>query len=482
MKDFKPFFNKFYFTKNTQKFTKLIDLVTSPVFLSICATRNPILYQDFSFRSTYQKVKKSQYKFSIFFSSAYKISRFSKTLFQDLFLIEVLRMVLFLIFQDFLIDTFSKKLKDFSNFNYKSFCSYGYAFSKPILNNCLSYSIKLSSNFCSSSFIICQLGSKKFMRYPWVLQFRIQKPFGFKGVGFIQILNKFIQDKSFLKLVQSSLSIGFNPYIFFPFSKEIASSNLSINRFILYIEICVIMFISIQKRSGFFIKLSYFRFEDSFIIFGFKNSKQVIFFQNQLATFMGVSIINSSIVNLFQNYLFYLGFFIKYNKACFKNSKKIPLILIRAPVSIIVAQLKLAGYFVSKKNGSLIQAKSIPHLTHKEHYLILKHYNSIVFNLLGYYRHVDNYNNLFFLVNQLKHSCALTLALKYRFRRRSQVFKQFGTLLRDPISNITFLVPRRGHKKTTPSLVSFYKLRKSFSPSNLMGSDVVFIYGLNFRV
>ena len=42
-------------------------------------------------------------------------------------------------------------------------------------------------------------------------------------------------------------------------------------------------------------------------------------------------------------------------------------------------------------------------------------------------------------MHQLKLSCGLTLALKYKLKTKSKVFKKFGKLLADPATKLGFI-------------------------------------------
>jgi Type II intron maturase len=77
-----------------------------------------------------------------------------------------------------------------------------------------------------------------------------------------------------------------------------------------------------------------------------------------------------------------------------------------------------------------------------DHSDILKFYNSKIQGILNYYSFVDNRKSLVTLVHGLKHSCALTLALKFKFRQRAKVFKKFGSHLECKETGTKLYIPK----------------------------------------
>jgi len=63
-------------------------------------------------------------------------------------------------------------------------------------------------------------------------------------------------------------------------------------------------------------------------------------------------------------------------------------------------------------------------LSHEE---IINNYNSIIIGYLNYYKFVDNKNIFNTLISYiLKHSCAKTLARKFKLSSRRKVFQKYG--------------------------------------------------------
>lgn len=85
---------------------------------------------------------------------------------------------------------------------------------------------------------------------------------------------------------------------------------------------------------------------------------------------------------------------------------------------------------------------------------------------MNYYSFVDNYSSIASVVNfTLLHSCAKTLARKFKLDSRASVFAKFGTKLtpQDKLTEIT----RAVDKKKKPKLIEFaiapnYKKSRQF--------------------
>jgi hypothetical protein len=78
----------------------------------------------------------------------------------------------------------------------------------------------------------------------------------------------------------------------------------------------------------------------------------------------------------------------------------------------------------------------------QDHSDIIQLFNLQIRRILNSYSLVDNAKSLGFLVHGLKHSCALTLALKYKLRYRSKVFKKFGKYLECKKTGVKLYIPK----------------------------------------
>ena len=131
-----------------------------------------------------------------------------------------------------------------------------------------------------------------------------------------------------------------------------------------------------------------------------------------------------------------------------RNEKggNLPQLSLKAPINALVLQLKERGFLKSPCRGDSrsfksFEATGVGPLTNLEHRGILLHYNAVIRDLWKTYALADNRKSLGSLVHALKHSCALTLALKYKLRGRAKAFKKFGKELQCPDSGTKFYTP-----------------------------------------
>lgn len=97
------------------------------------------------------------------------------------------------------------------------------------------------------------------------------------------------------------------------------------------------------------------------------------------------------------------------------------------PMKKILDKLVSAGFF-KNKDGEYHPTK-VGRLINLDISDILRYYNSVIHGYLSYYTFADNRSSIGMIVHGLKHSCALTLALKLKLRKRAAVFKKFGSNL-----------------------------------------------------
>lgn len=124
-----------------------------------------------------------------------------------------------------------------------------------------------------------------------------------------------------------------------------------------------------------------------------------------------------------------------------------PKVGMHAPIRKLLERLHANKILKRKKSGVYVPT-ALRRLINFEHADILGYYNSISRGILNYYSFVDNYGRLNSIVKyHLLHSCALTLALKYKLRHRSKAFKRFGSQLKDKNSDKEFVIPDNFHRK-----------------------------------
>jgi retron-type reverse transcriptase len=102
-----------------------------------------------------------------------------------------------------------------------------------------------------------------------------------------------------------------------------------------------------------------------------------------------------------------------------------PRLILQAPIKELLTKLMEKGYVKRSSKGEFFpigKTNCIP-LTHPQ---ILNFFNNRIQGILNYYSCVQNRNELWSIVRFLHHSCALTLARKYKLKTLSKTFKKFG--------------------------------------------------------
>jgi group II intron reverse transcriptase/maturase len=101
------------------------------------------------------------------------------------------------------------------------------------------------------------------------------------------------------------------------------------------------------------------------------------------------------------------------------------------PKQIILEKFATEGFLKNYVPGGPIVTNAITKWIFLDHRSIIIKYNSIINGLINYYSFVDNYHELHLLINFiLRHSCAKTLARKFRLGSRAGAFKMFGDKLK----------------------------------------------------
>lgn len=208
-------------------------------------------------------------------------------------------------------------------------------------------------------------------------------------------------------------------------------------------------------------KLFYIRYADDFVIGisgSYKNAESVLqCVQNFLDSSLGLELKGQKtrIVNFKKQQIEFLGTVIygisRIEKPCRTIKKKnwktsikqriTPRIGLHAPIPNLLKRLHENGYCRKSKEG-IYSPTAIRRVVNFDHADIVMQYNSVIKSILNYYSFVDNYTRVGALVKlHLLRSCALTLALKYRLRKKSKIFKRFGSRLACPSSGVEINIP-----------------------------------------
>jgi hypothetical protein len=109
-------------------------------------------------------------------------------------------------------------------------------------------------------------------------------------------------------------------------------------------------------------------------------------------------------------------------------------ILLYVNIQNVLEKLKINGFLKKKKKYQACNFGKIIVLSHLQ---ILVYYNQFFKKIKLYYSFAINFKKILKIVKyHLKTSCALTLALKLKLRRKSKVYKLFGKNLKCPKTNV----------------------------------------------
>ena len=104
---------------------------------------------------------------------------------------------------------------------------------------------------------------------------------------------------------------------------------------------------------------------------------------------------------------------------------------INAPIPELIKKLIKAG-IAKRDSHNKVVASPLTALVNLDHATILQFYNARINGIESYYTFASNRTRCKDIIWLLRHSCAKTLARKYKLKSSRQVFKKFGTFLKDP--------------------------------------------------
>jgi hypothetical protein len=131
-----------------------------------------------------------------------------------------------------------------------------------------------------------------------------------------------------------------------------------------------------------------------------------------------------------------------YHKKKGGTSKKVRMtsrVVLKAPIKSIFEKAATNGFF-KKRNGEFVPT-FVGRCINLDHADIVRYYNSVIQGVLNYYSFANNRKSLGSFVHGLKFSCARTLALKFKLRHASKVFKKFGSTLKCPGTDAQLFIP-----------------------------------------
>jgi hypothetical protein len=200
-------------------------------------------------------------------------------------------------------------------------------------------------------------------------------------------------------------------------------------------------------------RLSYVRYANEFIIGVLGSYKKSCVVLNQIKHFLiktlelsinhknifikkfteGVNFLGTSIIT--KKYKENPFSLLLYNNIKSRLVKVYSRIYFYLPISKLLNRLIICGYYIWNHKKKFATPTAMLSLVNQTHSKILLLYNSIIFYILSFYNVVDNRKFICNIVHDLKGSCALTLALKYKLRTSSKTYNIFGPKLVCPNTN-----------------------------------------------
>jgi len=209
-----------------------------------------------------------------------------------------------------------------------------------------------------------------------------------------------------------------------------------------------------------FRRLSYIRYADDFVIGIIGSRNECLKIQEDLGNFLtqklslNLSLTKTSIYHFNKKGIFFLGTQIKGNQETEKLVKTIERGKSRkfkarvtsrtrmfAPLKKLLQKSIDNNMFKRLKSEKVVPI-ALKRVVNYDHSDIIRFFNSKIRGILNYYSFVDNAKSLGILIHGLKHSCALTLALKYKLRERSKVFKKYGKYLECKETGTKLFIPK----------------------------------------
>ena len=120
----------------------------------------------------------------------------------------------------------------------------------------------------------------------------------------------------------------------------------------------------------------------------------------------------------------------------FLNQKQVRRIGINAPLKTIIEKL-VANKFYHFKRKRPIGNPSLSNLSDVE---IIQYYSNMMNGLLNYYRPADNFTSVKSVVEGLRRSCALSLAIKHK-KNLKWSYHNFGLDIKTTVGDRTFSLP-----------------------------------------
>ena len=295
----------------------------------------------------------------------------------------------------------------------------------------------------------------KFQGVKWYIKENIDKNFlSISHKILFNLLKKRISCNKFLTLVKRSLKVGFiedgvhknsNKGLFHGNITSPILNNIYLHELDIFVNGLCNNFNSNKSKKK---KLYYIRYIDNLVVGIVGSKKDAVDIKKTVSSFLEKNlklVLNNekSVITYFRKKpIFFLDTLIRRNlktEKNFKISKKIMQPILEAPIKDLFLKFTMDGFF--KKRGDKFVPTKVGWLINLNHADILKYYNSIIKKVLNFYSLSNNRKSLINFVHGLKLSCARTLALKYKLRFASKVYKKFGSKLKCPNSGLELFTP-----------------------------------------
>ena len=245
-----------------------------------------------------------------------------------------------------------------------------------------------------------------------------------------------------------------------------------------------------------FKRLYYVRYVDDFVVGVVGSRKEAVDIQEKVRVFLldnlklTLSEEKTLLTRFSKDFIFFLGALIK---GSWEKEKRVQLIskngvnrkvrvtsrvVLHAPIKRIFEKATDNGFFF-KRSGEFVPTK-VGRLINLDHADIIKYFNSVIRGVLNYYSFANNRKSLGSFVHGLKLSCARTLALKFKLRFASKVYKRFGGKLKCPDTGVELFIPSDfkaikvfGCKEPVPDEILFKKWNNKLTKSNLFKSCII---------
>lgn len=246
-----------------------------------------------------------------------------------------------------------------------------------------------------------------------------------------------------------------------------------------------------------FKRIYYIRYVDDFIVGVVGSHEDTTIIRNEINEFLkndlklSLSSQKTKITHFSKESIFFLGTLIQgtwekdkkimtIKKQC-GTSKKVRMtsrVVLKAPVKSIFEKAALNGFF--KVRQSQFIPTKVGRCINLDHQDILRYYNSIIRGVFNYYSFANNRKSLGSFVHGLKLSCARTLALKYKLRHASKIYKRFGPKLRSPEGGVELFIPstfkaikKFNNNVPIPDNIILSNWNRKLTKSNLFKSCII---------